>query len=86
MYISSLTLPCIFLCLMWTGLAVSATESEQYLFGMDENCLTKITPVILMIVGHHAQAAVYPSIMKSDRKRLGSRCVLKDHCLYLTFF
>ncbi|XP_073452862.1 muellerian-inhibiting factor [Aquarana catesbeiana] len=55
------------------GLAVSATESEQYLFGMDENCLIKITPVILMIVGHHAQAAVYPSIMQSDRKRLGSR-------------
>ncbi|XP_018428749.1 PREDICTED: muellerian-inhibiting factor [Nanorana parkeri] len=55
------------------GLAVPATESEQYLFGMDENCLTKITPVILMIVGHHAQTSVYPSIIQSDQTGRGSR-------------
>ncbi|XP_072263182.1 muellerian-inhibiting factor [Pyxicephalus adspersus] len=52
------------------GHIVQATEAEQYLFGMDENCLTKITPVILMIVG---QTAVYPSIIKSDHISSGSR-------------
>ncbi|XP_068090065.1 muellerian-inhibiting factor [Hyperolius riggenbachi] len=54
------------------GLALPRTESEQYLFGTDEKCLTKVTPVILMVVGHHTHSGSYSSILQSDNIKSGA--------------
>ncbi|KAM9330593.1 muellerian-inhibiting factor [Gastrophryne carolinensis] len=48
------------------GLSLSTTEARRHLFGTDEKCSTKVTPVILMLVGHHAHSGISPSNLQSD--------------------
>ncbi|XP_075046075.1 muellerian-inhibiting factor [Mixophyes fleayi] len=65
------------------GLALSTAEAAWHLFGMDTKCFTKITPVLIMVVGHSVQPGVYLPILKPDQTNSASS--VQDSQIMVTF-
>ncbi|KAM4706771.1 muellerian-inhibiting factor [Discoglossus pictus] len=53
------------------GPALPDAEAQQLLYGTDNKCLTKITPVLFMVVGQSGQPAALPPILQYKQLQPG---------------